>query len=173
VLNILKTNGMLANWKEKLQKESNQRLFEIFSETERINIEPQIYCGNLLFDRNYDIGDLRKAKHNLINSIENSFKNRYTLDRKKNNRENTIRELTLRIILGLIIITIFYFAPEFDFKFGNLIIGSKIIAFVLITLNFLPLLRIKKSNEKSIKRAELENEKKNKQIVKINTELRF
>ena len=36
---------MLANWKEKLNKESNERLFEIFSETDRINVEPQLYCG--------------------------------------------------------------------------------------------------------------------------------
>ena len=173
MLNNIITNSMLANWKEKLNKESNERLFEIFSETDRINIEPQIYCGNLLFDREYDISVLRNAKKNIISSIEKRFKDKYTLDPEKNTRENTIRELILRIIIALMIFLIFYLAPEFGFSFSNLNISSNAIAVLLIILNFLPLLWIRKTSIKSMKKAELENEKKNSILAKINTELRF
>jgi ABC-type multidrug transport system permease subunit len=111
---------MFTNWKKKLEKESNQRLFELFSETERINIEPQIYSGNLLFDRDYDVNELRKSKYNLISSIEDSFGKKFTLDKKKNRKENIIRELTFRVSFAMIIFAIFYFAPEFEYNFENL-----------------------------------------------------
>jgi len=164
---------MFTNWKEKLEKENNQRLFEIFSEKERVNLEPQIYSGNLLYDRNYDISELRKVKNCLVISLEDSFKNRYTLDRKKNKRENIIRELSLRILFAILMFSILHFAPEFEYNIGSLTLNMQIIAFTLILFNFLPLIWIKKSNEKSIRKAEAENEKKNELITKINTELRF
>lgn len=50
------------DWQNDLKLENDEKLFDIFSDTDRINIEPQIYAGNLLFERGYDLIKLSSAK---------------------------------------------------------------------------------------------------------------
>lgn len=60
---------MIFDWRERLKRKSNQELLQLFSETQRVNIDPQIYAGNLLFERKYKIDLLKERKLELINAI--------------------------------------------------------------------------------------------------------
>lgn len=171
-LNIKKTQ-MKLNWKNSFKDESSSRLFEIFSENKRINIEPQIFAGNLLFDRNYDIESLKKTKIELIESIEEAFKRKYNTEPKKIRKENVIKEFFLRTVLALIVFGIFYNSSEIKFNLLSLTIDNKTIALILGITSFLPLFWLKKSNDRAIKKVEKETEKKNNLTQKIKTGLKF
>jgi len=164
---------MKFNWKDSFKEESSNRLFEIFSEMNRINIEPQIFAGNLLFERKYELEKLKITKNELIDSIEYSFNRKYNTDPKKIRKENVIREIIFRAFMAIIAFAIFYFTSPITFSIFSLNIDNKTIAIVLGLTSFLPILWLKKSNERAIKKVEKETEKKNYLIKKINTELKF
>ncbi len=140
---------MKLNWKEDLKKESNNILFEIFSEKNRINIEPQIFAGNLLFERKYDLKKLKIAKKELVLSIESTFKRKHNTDPNKIKKENTIRKIFLQVFLAIVIWRIFYNSSPITLKILSINIDNKIIAVTLIFINFLPLFWLKKSNTES------------------------
>ena len=54
------------DWQNDLKLENDEKLFDIFSDTDRINIEPYIYAGNLLFVRGYDLIKLSSAKKKVV-----------------------------------------------------------------------------------------------------------
>lgn len=160
---------MILNWQEKLSKESNSVLFELFSETDRLNIEPQIYAGNLLYQRGFDPEKLRAAKARLINSIENEFLKKYSTDPNQIKRENTFREVIIRTLIALVLFFLIYHLIEFEF-WG---IDNKTLAYLIAALNLSPLLYLKNMNERAIQYVQKQLEKKNQLINKINTELLF
>ncbi|KAF0202161.1 MAG: hypothetical protein FD170_2132 [Bacteroidetes bacterium] len=164
---------MKLNWKDRLKDESNHRLFELFSEKKRINIDPQIFAGNLLFERKYDLELLKNTKKELIESINDAFKRKYNTEPQKIKKENIIKELVMRTIFALAVFGIIINSNEIKFEFESLIIDNKIIAIIMGALSFIPLIWLKKSNENTIKKVERESLKKNNMINKINSELRF
>lgn len=164
---------MKLNWKDRLKDESNHRLFELFSEKKRINIDPQIFAGNLLFERKYDLELLKNTKKELIESINDAFKRKYNTEPQKIKKENIIKELVMRTIFALAVFGIIINSNEIKFEFASLIIDNKIIAIIMGALSFIPLIWLKKSNENTIKKVERESLKKNNMINKINSELRF
>ena len=164
---------MKLNWKDSFKEETSNRLFEIFSEKNRINIEPQIYAGNLLFERKYDLDKLKTAKNKLIESIEEAFKRKYNTDPKKIKKENLIREIILRTLFAIVVFGIFYNSSPMNFNLFSLNMDNTTIAILLGLINFLPLFWLRKSNEKAIRKVEKEIEKKNNLIKKIETELKF
>ena len=164
---------MKLNWKDRFKQENSNRLFEIFSEKNRINIEPQIFAGNLLFERNYDIESLKKTKNELIESIEDAFKRKYNTDPRIIKKENLVREIILRTLLAISIFGIFYNSSPMSLNLISLTIGNKIIAIIFGLICFLPLFWLNKSNEKAIRKVKKESEKKKNMIKKIDTELRF
>ena len=142
-------------------------------EKERINIEPQIYAGNLLFERNFDLATLKKAKQDLIDAIEEAFERKYGSNPKKIKKENTIKELFLRLILSLITFYPLYKFINMQFTASFLDISHEVIAALLALGNFIPLFWLKKFNANAVKKARKESEKKNMEINKIKTELKF
>jgi hypothetical protein len=164
---------MKLNWKDRLKDESNHRLFELFSEKKRINIDPQIFAGNLLFERKYDLELLKNTKKELIESIDDAFKRKYNTEPHQIKKENIIKELVIRTLLALAVFGIILNSNEIRFEFASLTIDNIIIAIILGALSFIPLIWLKKSNENAIKKVEKESLKKNNMINKINSELRF
>jgi len=164
---------MKLNWKDRFKQENSNRLFKIFSEKNRINIDPQIFAGNLLFERKYELEKLKIAKNELIESIEDAFKRKYNTEPKKIRKENSIREIILRTLLALVVFGIFYNSSPMSFNVFSLSIDNLTVALIFGLASFLPLFWLKKSNEKAIKKVEKETIKKNNLIKKINTELRF
>lgn len=164
---------MKLNWKDRLKDESNHRLFELFSEKKRINIDPQIFAGNLLFERKYDLESLKNTKKELIESMEDTFKRKYNTEPQKIKKENIIKELIMRTIFALAVFGIIINSNEIRFEFASLIIDNKIIAIIMGAFSFIPLIWLKKSTENAIKKVEKESLKKNNMINKINSELRF
>lgn len=122
---------MKLNWKDRLKDESNHRLFELFSEKKRINIDPQIFAGNLLFERKYDLELLKNTKKELIESIDDAFKRKYNTEPHKIKKENIIKELVIRTLLALAVFGIILNSNEIRFEFASLIIDNKIIAIIL------------------------------------------
>ncbi len=164
---------MELNWKDRFKNKNSNRLFEIFSEQKRINIEPQIFAGNILFDRNFDLESLKKVKQDLIDSIEESFHRKFNTDPKKIRKENIKKEIILRALLSIIIFAIFYNSVKMEFSYSFLNIDNISLAYILAITSFLPLIWLKKSNDNAIKKVDKEIEKKNKMIQKINTDLKF
>lgn len=164
---------MKLNWKNSFKEENSNRLFEIFSEKNRINIEPQIFAGNILFERNYDLELLKNTKQELVDSIEIAFHNKYNTDHQKIIRENVVKNLVLRILFAVIIFALFYNSVEIKITYSFMTIDNKLIAYFFGLISFLPLLWIKRSNRKAIEKVEKKTEKKENLIQKINTELRF
>lgn len=122
---------MKLNWKDRLKDESNHRLFELFSEKKRINIDPQIFAGNLLFERKYDLELLKNTKKELIESIDDAFKRKYNTEPHQIKKENIIKELVIRTLLALAVFGIILNSNEIRFEFASLIIDNKIIAIIL------------------------------------------
>ena len=135
---------MIFNWRERLKKMSNQELLQLFSETQRINIDPQLYAGNLLYARNYKIDLLKERKVELIKAVQVAFKNRYHTDPRKIKRENTIREIVIRGFLALMT----FISLDYLMHKDGLIIGipNSYYGFLLAALQLFPLLRLKRSH---------------------------
>ncbi|HRZ42064.1 MAG TPA: hypothetical protein P5228_05105 [Bacteroidales bacterium] len=164
---------MNLNWKDSFKEKSSDRLFEIFSEKERINIDPQIFAGNILFDRNYEIERLTRAKSELIDSIEDAFSRKYNTNPQKIKKENTIRELIIRSIIALTVFWILINSNDISLNYFSATINHKTVAIIFGLINFLPLFWLNKHNNKAIEKVERETEKKRKLIHKINAELKF
>jgi len=153
---------MKLNWKDSFKEESNNRLFEVFSEKKRINSDPQIFAGNLLFERGCD-----------LESIEEAFSKKHSTEPIKIRRENTIKEIAIRTLFAIIAFSIFYNSGFMTFNPFTHSINHKTIAVFMGLVSFMPLFWLKRSNEKAIKKVENEIEKKNNLIKKIDTELKF
>ncbi len=164
---------MKLNWKDSLKEENSERLFEIFSQTKRINIEPQIFAGNLLFERQYKLEKLKIVKHELIASIEEAFNRRYNTEPSQIKQEHTIKEIFFRTLLAIIIFGVFYNVSAIHVNILSIHIDNTTIAVLLGLTVFVPLLWLKKSHAKAIKKVEEAREKKDNLIKKIETELRF
>ncbi|MCG8582407.1 MAG: hypothetical protein MI866_20955, partial [Bacteroidales bacterium] len=82
----------MINWRARLDKKPDKTLFELYSETNRINIEPQLYAGNLLHERGYNADKLNQAKTALINAIEEQYKRKYYKKQKNIAKEVVFRE---------------------------------------------------------------------------------
>ncbi|MCU4162625.1 hypothetical protein [Carboxylicivirga caseinilyticus] len=161
----------MLDWKRKLDTCSSNELFDLFRDTNRINIEPQLYAGNLLFERGFDLNKLIKVKLSLKESLQHAFDKKYHTNPRKIIRENVVSEITLRIILFVI-------------TAGMLVIAGKVINIELFGISiaqmywiaffqFLPLIRINKSNEKAIRISKEAEEKKDRLILQIEKELKF
>lgn len=164
---------MEFNWKNRFSNENSERLFEIFAEKSRINIEPQIFAGNLLFERNYDVEKLLQAKAELLKSIETTFLLKFGSDTKKIIRENILREILLRTILAVGFFSIYFFFIKQNIAISSFVINYTTVAVVLGALHLIPLFWIKKSNKNALLKVQKEEEKMNLLIQKINSELKF
>ncbi|MBS2099517.1 hypothetical protein [Carboxylicivirga linearis] len=107
---------------------SNKTLFELFSETNRINIEPQLYAGKLLYQRGYDSEKMDNAKKKLIVAIEEQFKQKYYKDEKKIAKETITRELFTRILISSLVFYSFYASSDFSIDQLGIIINTKVVA---------------------------------------------
>ncbi len=163
----------MTNWRTRLDKKSNATLFELFSETMRINIEPQLYAGKLLHERGYDSDKLNDAKAKIINALEEQFNYKYYKDKKKIAKETIIRELLIKIIISALVFYSFYYSSDIILKQPEIIIDAKLAAWTLALCNFIPFLWIKKTIKKSIDKVQSELEKKDLIIQRIETELKF
>jgi len=163
----------MINWRARLEKKSNTTLFELFSETYRINIEPQLYAGKLLYERGYDFDKLNQAKTKLIDALEEQFKRKYYKDEKNIAKETVIRELFIRIFISALVFYSFYTSSDIQFEQIGIRIDGKIAAWTLALVNLVPFLWIKKTIKKSIDKVQSELEKKDLVIQRIRTELKF
>ncbi|MCT4638717.1 MAG: hypothetical protein N4A72_13540 [Bacteroidales bacterium] len=159
---------MKLNWQERLKDKSNKELITLFSETDRINIEPQLCAGNLLYTRDYKTEELRTIKEKLKQTIEQNFNNRYYTNPKHIITENIVKI----IVLNLMFIGFALFAS---------VIVSEIVkyylypwAIILVSvLVIVKLLFIKRSNRRAIKKVERARANKDELIKHIENELRF
>lgn len=164
---------MIFNWKERLKKESDQSIFELYSETERLNIDPQIFAGNLLFERGYDVEKLQEARQMLINTIEENYSAKVPSDENLIARENTKRQIFIRLFLSAGNFLIFFFLFDFKYRIEKISIDNENSAYFFAVLHLIPLCWVKFSNRKALRKARKEFENKNRQIQKLQTELKF
>lgn len=163
----------MYDWKDNLNKKTNRELFELFSETNRINLKPQLYVGNILFDRGYKVDALIQVKSELIKSIEVTFAKKYSLDPKKIAQRTVSTELFLRLLSACAVFFIFYLRSESNTDILNITLNTKVMAYILGILSFLPLLWIKKTIRKATEKAHQKQAEKDKSIAVINTVLKF
>ncbi len=102
----------LFDYKQKLQKESTDNLFSLYTQKKRINLKPQIYAGQLLFNRGYDRAALIKTKEELIAALMLAFDNKYELDPKKRRIEIKRNIIRLAIIKFIVLLVPIYFLLE-------------------------------------------------------------
>jgi len=161
----------MFSWKENLNKRSNRELLSLFKETKRINIDPQIYAGNLLHDRGYDLFELQKIKSNLKLVTSTAFENKQGKNYSEVIKENIIRQLFACTMIAAILVL-----PHFRFVSPNGISlpDEKIVRCIILTcLAYSPLLFIKKSNKRAVQKFEKDLQKKKDLLSKIDRELKF
>ena len=110
---------MIFDWKERLKKESDKRVFELYSETDRLNIDPQIFAGNLLFDRGYDVSKLQEVRQTLISTIEKNYSGKFPSDENRIRKNNTMNQIIIRLFLSSGNFLIFFFLFDFDYSVVN------------------------------------------------------
>ncbi|KAF5033617.1 hypothetical protein DSECCO2_604850 [anaerobic digester metagenome] len=164
---------MIFDWKERIIKECDQSIFELYSETERLNIDPQIFAGNLLFDRGYDVVKLQEVRQRLISTIEDNYSKKFPSDENLIRKENTIRQIFIRLFLSAGNFLIFYFLFDFEYKIEKFSLDNENSAYFFAVIHLIPLFWLKSSNRKAIRKARKEFEYKNRQIQKLRTELKF
>lgn len=151
----------------------DERLFEIFSEKIRINPIPQIFAGNLLYDRGFNKESLVNAKNELIETIEDTFNKIHNQVPRKIKTQNVL----VKVLIAVLLFSLAYrFLFSSDSEKVSLIyysVDRYIVMIFIGTCLLMPFLWIRKSNQRAIKKVENEVEKKNNLIRKINTELKF
>ncbi|WP_321299771.1 hypothetical protein [Marinifilum fragile] len=161
----------ILDWKKKLNKKSNTELLDLFRESNRINIDPQIYAGNLLFERGYNPTELLRIKDDLKDAIEAAFEKMHGKSHSEIVRENVIRQITY-CTMSAVLLT-FSYSKQTIFKFDDLIDSNFTAYAILICLSFFPLLFIKRSNQKAIQKYQKSLQEKQELISKIDRELKF
>jgi len=156
------------DWEKNLQKKNNKELVSLFSETSRINIDPQIYAGLLLKERNYNVDALIKIKKNLIASLEDQFNKKFGKTDIEIKRENLFKEIFQKVTAGIFIMV------SVRLSISNLNLPYKdLIPYLAFLLCLIPLINLRKSNEKAIRQANKEKEKLDTVIDKLDKELIF
>ncbi len=158
------------DWKRNLEKKSNKELLQLFSETQRINLEPQIFAGQILKSRNYSTQELLEIKNKLISKLRVQFETKYGKNDAEIKRENYLKQLFYRILMGLfvwfflyrIILTSNLFL---DFSYRSVIpyLGG---IFCLI-----PLMNVRKTHREAIEFVNDKRVKLEEDIEKLNQEL--
>ncbi|RKE03671.1 hypothetical protein [Marinifilum flexuosum] len=161
----------ILDWKKKLNKRSNTELLDLFRESNRINIDPQIYAGNLLFERGYNSAELLRIKNDLKNAIEVAFEKMHGKSHSEIVRENVIRELFYCTMLAVLLT--FGYSKQGFIKFDDLFESNIPVYVVLICISFLRMLFIKRSNQKAIQKYQKSLQEKQELVAKINRELKF
>lgn len=160
-------------WKIKLLKKSNTTLFELFSETNRINIEPQLYAGKILYDRGFDREKLNNAKTKLIDALDEQFARKNYQDDKNIARETILKELFIRLLISVLVFYSFYTSSDIQFEQLEIRIDSKLAAWTLALVNLIPFFWIKKTIRKAIDKVQQEFKDKDLIIERINSDLKF
>lgn len=161
----------MFNWKSKLDKKSNTILFELFSETNRINIEPQLYAGKLLYERGFDQKKLSQTKLKLKEVLEEKFDNKNHKDDKKIAIKTVFKEVIFKVLISAILFYSFYNSSEIQIEKPEIIIDNKLAAWVLALLNLIPLLWIRRIIRKAIEKVQMDIRKNDLTIQRINSEL--
>jgi hypothetical protein len=169
-----KLNNWLKNrWQKQFRKFNNERLFEIFSEKQNFNLEPQLYAGNLLFDRNYDLEKLQRAKSELIAFLEEAFLRKFDVDPKVIKRKNTIYQLFWILLSAILIFQLTITETDMEFYLLGIRFDHADISIIMLVLCFIPLLWIRKKNKHAINHVRMREQKKNYIIDRIKKELKF
>ncbi|PXY00686.1 hypothetical protein DF185_12300 [Marinifilum breve] len=164
-------NWRILDWKKKLNKRSNTELLALFQESNRINIDPQIYAGNLLFERGYNPTELLRIKNDLKNAIEAAFEKMHGKSYSEIVRENVIRELFYCTMLA-VLLTLGYSRQGF-LEFDDLFESNIPVYVVLVCISFLRMLFIKRSNQIAIQKYQKSLQEKQELISRIDRELKF
>lgn len=163
---------MNLNYKENLKRESNSVLFKLFSERKRINVEPQLYAGNLLFERNYRLEELKSSKEDLLIEIEEAFNRKFDTNPQKLIRENTVKEILLMLMSAIVILGPNTLINKIIYQ-QVMGVSTVYIPYIMAVACFIPLFWLKKRNQKAVKKMERKKVEKNLLLTKIKTELKF
>ncbi|WP_321517082.1 hypothetical protein [Marinifilum fragile] len=161
----------MLNWRNNLNKKSNKELLDLYQECKRINIDPQIYAGNLLFERGYNPTELVRIKNDLKNAIEAAFEKMHGKSHSEIVKENVIREFFYCTILAVLLT--FGYSRQGFIKFDDLFESNILVYVILVCISFLRMLFIKRSNQKAIQKFQKSLNEKQELISKIDRELKF
>jgi hypothetical protein len=166
-------NWLKKRWQQHFREMNNKQLFEIYSEKQNFNLEPQLYAGNLLFDRNYDLEKLLDAKRELIESLEEAFLQKYDVDPKVIKRKNTIYQLFWMLISAIMIWHSTIFIKNLEFHLLGIRLGQVETIGIMAIVSFGPLLWLRKRNRQAINNVRIKEKEKNYIIERIKKELNF
>jgi hypothetical protein len=157
-----------VHWRKNLQKKTNKELVSLFSDTNRMNIDPQIYAGLLLKERKYDVDELIRIKESLIDALTDKFDKKFGKTDDEIKRENLFKEIFHRVVAGIFIMeSVRLFISDLNIPYKD------IIPYFAFLLCLTPLLSLKKTNEKAINQVNKKREELNRLIDKLNRELTF
>jgi hypothetical protein len=165
----------IFDWKSRLKKKSSSELLQLYSEKERLNIEPQIFAGNVLFERGYDALELRKIKQELIESIEEAFEKRYHTNPDRTRFEKIFSILFYYLILPEFLILIISIPTLKSLNKSDLFYYNEIV-FILalpVLLTIFQFFRMDKHFLSIDKYVEEERKKKEELLERIKVELKF
>jgi hypothetical protein len=161
----------MLNWRNNLNKKSNKELLDLFQECKRINIDPQIYAGNLLFERGYNAVELVRIKNTLKDTINAVFLKKHGKNHSEIIKENVIREFFYCTILAVLLT--FGYSRQGFIKFDDLFESNIRVYVILVCISFLRMLFIKRGNQKAIQKFQKSLNEKQELISKIDRELKF
>lgn len=161
----------MLNWRNNLNKKSNKELLDLYQECKRINIDPQIYAGNLLFERGYNPTELVRIKNDLKNDFSHAFEKMHGKSHSEIVKENVIREFFYCTILAVLLT--FGYSRQSFIKFDDLFDSNILVYVILVCISFLRMLFIKRSNQKAIQKFQKSLNEKQELISKIDRELKF
>lgn len=161
----------MLNWRNNLNKKSNKELLDLYQECKRINIDPQIYAGNLLFERGYNPTELVRIKNKLKDTINAAFEKMHGKSHSEIVKENVIREFFYCTILAVLLT--FGYSRQSFIKFDDLFESNILVYVILVCISFLRMLFIKRSNQKAIQKFQKSLNEKQELISKIDRELKF
>ena len=149
-MNLRSTIKQRNDWRRKLKKKTNEELLSLYSETVRVNLEPQIVAGQILNSRNYDKKELIRIKENLIIALREQFERKYGKTESEMMRDIILKEIFIKTFMGVMLfvslkigIDLGLFLSEFEFR--------DMVPYVGLILSLVPLLNYKKSNERAIR----------------------
>lgn len=166
-------NWLKKRWQQQFREMNNEQLFEIYSEKQNFNLEPQLYAGNLLFDRNYDLEKLQHAKRELIASLEEAFLRKYDVDPKVIIRKNTIYQLFWMLISAIMIWQSTISIKNIEFHLFGIRLGQAEMIVMMAIVSFGPLLWLRKRNRQAINNVRIKEKEKDYIIERLEKELNF
>ncbi|WP_321280303.1 hypothetical protein [Marinifilum fragile] len=161
----------MLNWRNNLNKKSNKELLDLFQECKRINIDPQIYAGNLLFERGYNAVELVRIKNTLKDTINAAFLKKHGKNHSEIIKENVIREFFYCTMLAVLLT--FGYSRQGFIKLDDLFDSNILVYVILVCISFLRMLFIKRGNQKAIQKFQKSLNEKQELISKIERELKF